>query len=70
VFLNLVKKVATDVLKIDIVKVLEHLIPDNTPLSNMHIRSLFFGDYFKPDANEKIYDEITDLDELAKVMDK
>jgi len=34
-----------------------------------HIRNLFFGDYGKPDANDKIYDEITDLDDLGKVMD-
>lgn len=67
----MVKKISTDVLKTDIVKVLEYLLPDpSEKLSNVHIRSLFFGDYFKPDANDKIYDEITDLDELAKVMDK
>lgn len=34
-----------------------------------HIRSLFFGDFFKPASDTKIYDEITDLKKLTKVME-
>uniref|UniRef100_A0A673Y3P9 Dynein axonemal heavy chain 3 n=1 Tax=Salmo trutta TaxID=8032 RepID=A0A673Y3P9_SALTR len=33
------------------------------------IRSLFFGDYAKPDSDAKAYDEITDLHVLTNVMD-
>lgn len=33
------------------------------------IRSLFFGDYGKPDSASKPYDEITDLSTLTEVMD-
>uniref|UniRef100_A0A8C7GW60 Dynein axonemal heavy chain 3 n=1 Tax=Oncorhynchus kisutch TaxID=8019 RepID=A0A8C7GW60_ONCKI len=33
------------------------------------IRSLFFGDYAKPDSDAKAYDEITDLHALTNVMD-
>ena len=33
-----------------------------------HIRSLFFGDYMNPEG-EKIYDEVSDLKELTKVME-
>jgi hypothetical protein len=47
-------------------KLLEHL-SKNEKLTDTHIRSLIFGDY----ANtEKTYDEITDLDELSKAMDR
>lgn len=34
-----------------------------------NIHSLFFGDYFKPDSDPKIYDEITDLKQLTVVME-
>lgn len=34
-----------------------------------NIRSLFFGDYFKPESDQKIYDEITDLKQLTVVME-
>jgi hypothetical protein len=66
-FFNLVKNVAQEVLKVDIGKLLEHLTPKNEKLVDNHIRSLIFGDYVN---SEKIYDEIVDLDELSKTMDK
>lgn len=34
-----------------------------------NIRSLFFGDYLKPDSYPKVYDEITDLKRLTAVME-
>ena len=34
-----------------------------------NIRSLFFGDFFKPESDQKIYDEITDLKQLTVVME-
>ena len=69
-FFDLVKQVSADSLKVDLPKLLEHLLPaPNVTMNAEHIRNLFFGDYGKPDANDKIYDEITDLDDLGKVMD-
>jgi hypothetical protein len=62
----LVKTVAQEVLKVDMGKLLEHL-SKNEKLTDTHIRSLIFGDYGNAD---KIYDEITDLDELSKAMDR
>ena len=56
-------------MKVDITKLLEHLAPKNEKLADVHIRSLIFGDFAKADAQDKIYDEITDLDELSKVME-
>ncbi|MGH0118801.1 UNVERIFIED_CONTAM: hypothetical protein FKN15_062263 [Acipenser sinensis] len=38
-------------------------------VSDENIRSLFFGDYFKPDSDVKAYDEITDLKQLTGVME-
>jgi dynein heavy chain len=68
IFFNLVKTVASDIMKVDITKLLEHLKQPNEKLSDFHIRSLIFGDYAKAEG-EKIYDEITDLDELSKTME-
>ena len=68
-FFNIAKNVAQDILKVDFTKLLEHLVPKNEKLADVHIRNLMFGDYAKPEG-EKVYDEITDLDELTKVMDR
>ncbi|KAJ0065373.1 hypothetical protein NL108_007570 [Boleophthalmus pectinirostris] len=38
-------------------------------ITDEHIRSLFFGDYAKPDGDSRAYDEITDLRALQKVME-
>ena len=67
-FFDMVKTVSADILKVDIKKLLDHLTPKNEKLADVHIRSLIFGDYAKAEG-EKIYDEITDLDELSKVME-
>ena len=58
-----------DILKQDIYKLLEHLAPSNQKLADVHVRNLLFGDYFKPDSDNKVYDEISDLDGLSKVME-
>ena len=68
-FFTLTKSVLNDVLKQDINKLLEHLAPNNEKLADVHIRNLIFGDYAKPDGDSKIYDEISDLDGLSKVME-
>lgn len=49
-------------------QVLIHLSPTGKIVDD-NIHSLFFGDYFKPDSDLKIYDEITDLKQLTVVME-
>jgi dynein heavy chain, axonemal len=71
-FFELIKKVSNDLLKTDIPKLLEHLIPETDEsqiLRDDHIRSLIFGDYSNPDVIEKVYDEITDLSATTKVIE-
>ena len=68
-FFGMVKSVMAELMKVDIGKLLESLVPKNEKLADVHIRNLIFGDFAKPDATDKIYDEITDLDELSKVME-
>lgn len=41
-------------------KILADLVPEaESVLKNSHIRSLFFGNYMEPDADPKIYDEVS-----------
>jgi hypothetical protein len=41
-------------------KILSDLVPEaESELKNSHIRSLFFGNYMEPDADPKIYDEVS-----------
>lgn len=47
---------------------MSHLTTDGKVVDE-HIRSLFFGDYFNPDSDIKIYDEITNLQALQEVME-
>lgn len=49
-------------------QLLSHLSPGGQ-VEDDTIRSLFFGDYSKPDSDAKAYDEITDLAALQKVME-
>lgn len=66
----MVKKISDDVMKMDLNKLLDHLRNDDSgALNDNHIRNLIFGDYTKPDDGEKIYDEVTDLSELSKIME-
>lgn len=47
---------------------MSHLSPDGIVVDEC-IRSLFFGDYAKPDSDSRAYDEITDLQALQDVME-
>lgn len=40
-------------------KVCAHLVPEGETLNGEHIRNLFFGNYIEPDADPKIYDEVS-----------
>lgn len=40
-------------------KVCADLVPEGETLNGEHIRNLFFGNYIEPDADPKIYDEVS-----------
>lgn len=50
-------------------KVCTILVPEGETLNPSHVRNLFFGNYIEPDAEPKIYDEISDLNDLTEKMD-
>ncbi|KAM4697749.1 dynein axonemal heavy chain 3 [Rhinophrynus dorsalis] len=68
IFFNMVKEATSSCFKQSVDKVLSHLTPTGKVVDD-NIRSLFFGDYFKPDSDTKVYDEITDLKHLTTVME-
>ncbi|XP_074961219.1 dynein axonemal heavy chain 3 [Phalacrocorax aristotelis] len=68
VFFQMVQETTSNSFKQSFNKVLSHLSPTGT-ISDDNIRSLFFGDYLKPDSNVKVYDEISDLKQLTTVME-
>ncbi|KAM9584412.1 dynein axonemal heavy chain 3 [Trichechus inunguis] len=68
VFFNMVKETTASCFKQTVEKVLIHLSPTGKIIDD-NIRSLFFGDFFKPESDQKIYDEITDLKQLTVVME-
>ncbi|XP_021092936.1 dynein heavy chain 3, axonemal isoform X6 [Heterocephalus glaber] len=68
VFFNMVKETTSNCFKQTVEKVLIHLSPTGKIVDD-NIRSLFFGDFFKPDSDNKIYDEITDLKQLTVIME-
>ncbi|KAG8433111.1 hypothetical protein GDO86_017410 [Hymenochirus boettgeri] len=68
IFFHMVKDTTSSCFKQSVDKVLSHLAPTGKVVDD-NIRSLFFGDYFKPDSDTKIYDEITDLKHLTSVME-
>ncbi|NXC38348.1 DYH3 protein, partial [Penelope pileata] len=68
VFFQMVEKTTSNSFKQSLDKVASHLSPTGK-VSDDDIRSLFFGDYLKPDSAVKVYDEITDLNQLTAVME-
>uniref|UniRef100_A0A8B9Z4J6 Dynein axonemal heavy chain 3 n=1 Tax=Bos mutus grunniens TaxID=30521 RepID=A0A8B9Z4J6_BOSMU len=61
VFFNMVRETTSNCFK--------HLYNHQIHIVDDNIRSLFFGDFFKPESDQKIYDEITDLKQLTVVME-
>ncbi|KAM9012434.1 dynein axonemal heavy chain 3 [Ara ararauna] len=68
VFFQMVQETTKNSFKQDFNKVLSHLSPTEK-VSDDNIRSLFFGDYSNLDTDVKVYDEITDLEQLTAVME-
>ncbi|XP_071616680.1 dynein axonemal heavy chain 3 [Heliangelus exortis] len=68
VFFQMVEEATSNTFNQSLDKVVGHLSPTGK-VSDDNIRSLFFGDFFLPDSSEKVYDEITDLQQLTAVME-
>lgn len=69
IFFDLVSTTIQENFKIEAQKLLGHLAPEGKTLEDVHIRSLIFGDYMDPKADNKIYDEVSDLHELSDIME-
>ncbi|CAH1793738.1 unnamed protein product [Owenia fusiformis] len=67
-FFDVVKEQTQASFKVSLDKTLAHLSMSGH-LKDDDIRSLIFGDYMSPESDKKIYDEVTDLKELTKVME-
>ncbi|XP_038676444.1 dynein heavy chain 3, axonemal isoform X3 [Scyliorhinus canicula] len=68
IFFSIIKETTSSFFKQSVDKLLSHLTPSGK-VTDDNIRSLFFGDYLKPDTNVKAYDEIVDLKQLTSVME-
>lgn len=67
---KMVQHTCYDQLRQPLDKVLVSLLKeDEKTVSSSHIRDLFFGNYIEPDADPKIYDEVTDLENLQEKME-
>ncbi|KAM6899568.1 dynein axonemal heavy chain 3 [Xenentodon cancila] len=67
-FFIIVKENTSNFFKLSLEKLLSHLSLDGK-VADESIRSLFFGDYAKPDSDTKVYDEVTNLHTLQEVME-
>ena len=65
-FFELIKETTKKQFNKDMGALMKHLVPTGK-LCDEHIRSLFFGDYMAPDSPDRIYDEVTDLENLPEV---
>jgi len=67
---KMVRYTCYDKLRQPVEKVLANLLkPGEKAIKSSHIRDLFFGNYIEPDADPKVYDEVTDLEDLQEKMD-
>jgi dynein heavy chain len=60
-FFELIKETTKQQFKLDMDRLVGHLVPTGQKLMDDHIRNLFFGDYMVPDSLDKIYDEVMDF---------
>ncbi|XP_011502202.1 PREDICTED: dynein heavy chain 3, axonemal [Ceratosolen solmsi marchali] len=67
---TMVKSACYENLRQPIDKILENLlIPGDNEITSKHMGNLLFGNYMDPDADPKIYDEISDFEILKERMD-
>ncbi|KAK3717325.1 hypothetical protein QZH41_011557, partial [Actinostola sp. cb2023] len=64
-FFDLIKETTKQQFKLDLDRLVGHLVPTGQKLKDDHIRNLFFGDYTVPDSADKIYDEVNDFKVLT-----
>ncbi|KAG8235431.1 hypothetical protein J437_LFUL015496 [Ladona fulva] len=70
VFFEIMNKYCYESMRQRMEKMLTNFIPpEDDSLKDDHIRNLFFGNYMEPDADPKIYDEVSDFDSLVKKME-
>ena len=67
-FFHIMRNVCQDNFKQSMDKILGHLSMSGNVIDD-DIRSLFFGDYMAAEG-ERIYNEVTDLKELTKMMEQ
>ncbi|XP_030626002.1 dynein heavy chain 3, axonemal [Chanos chanos] len=69
-FFNIIRERTSGFFKQSMDKLLGHLSPSGK-VSDETVRSLFFGDYAKPDSSDAgVYDEITDMHWLTDLMER
>ncbi|XP_012230668.2 dynein axonemal heavy chain 3 [Linepithema humile] len=67
---KMVRHTCYDQLRQPLDKVLAGLLkPGEKMITSSHICDLFFGNYIEPDAEPKVYDEVTDRENLQEKMD-
>ncbi|XP_077987554.1 dynein axonemal heavy chain 3-like isoform X2 [Glandiceps talaboti] len=69
-FFKLIKHVVQGQFKEKLNSVFAHLLTPGKDLADDNIRSLFFGDYLNGKDEEKLYDEITDMEELRETIER
>lgn len=68
-FFDVIKETTKQQFKLDMDRLVGHLVPTGQKLKDDHIRNLFFGDYMTPDSADKIYDEVTDFGQLTSQIE-
>lgn len=69
-FFEIVSRETQDNFKTNLDKLLNHLSAPGAGLVDDNVRSLFFGDYMVPGADPRIYDEITDFEQLTLCIER
>lgn len=65
---DLVKESCYQNFRQHLTRILADFVGEGEILCGEHIRNLIFGNYMEPDSDVKIYDEVTDLDQLTEMM--
>lgn len=68
-FFEMVKETCQTCFKQSMDQLLGHL-SHSGHVNDDDLRSLMFGDYMFPDADPRVYDEVTDLPQLTSTMEQ
>ena len=69
-FFEIVSKETQDQFKTSIDKLLKHLAKPGSGLVDDNVRGLFFGDYMLPGADPRVYNEVTDFEQLQTTIER